>query len=69
MTDEQAAKLITLQSNFHHEPKVTIGIEMFTLLVKTALIHEEITMSRAAELLGLSLQEMRHLSTMWVEEC
>jgi predicted HTH domain antitoxin len=34
-------------------------------LVKTALIHEEITLSRAAELLGLPLEEIRVLGNYW----
>jgi predicted HTH domain antitoxin len=37
-------------------------------LVKVALTNEEITMSKASELLGLPLVEMRCIANYWVEE-
>ena len=39
-----------------------------TFLIKTAILHQEITMSKGAELLGLSVREMDALAHFWMEE-
>ena len=45
----------------HLEPRVTIPLGVYRMLVMGALQAEAISMSRAAELLGLTAEEMRAL--------
>ena len=46
-------------------PKVMLAMEDLSLLVRCALVHDEITLSKGAELLGLTIAEMRALQSVW----
>ena len=66
---EQAAKHYNaLTRHIMHaqeEPKVTVGAEMFKLLVRGALTAEKISLLKAGELLGMDAEEIRALSIVW----
>ena len=46
-------------------PLITVALDDLMPLVRTALDAEQITHSRAAELLGLSASEFRRLTLAW----
>lgn len=51
--------LISLNIEHIREPRVTIGVKDLMMLVKFAVKHEEITLSRASELTGIGLEYWR----------
>lgn len=51
--------LISLNIEHIKEPRVTIGVKDLMMLVKFAVKHEEITLSRASELTGIGLEYWR----------
>ena len=62
---ELLAKQFTEQGRIVVEESRRAGLEM---LVQIAIKHEEISLSRAAEILGVSLDEIRKLSVKWHNE-
>ena len=49
------------------ESRRTLGAKDLTELVKIALMTENITLSRAAEIMGLAVVEMRAISAVWLK--
>lgn len=66
--EEIMRKLILATIDDWKEPRVSIKLTELVMLVRFALQHEEITLSRAREFLGLTHEEIRVLSQEWMKD-